>query len=435
MRRAAALLVLVLLVGPAAAKEEEGEKKKPDVNAKLAALLDVAKADATRIRGLPFLAEVPVKKITADEFRAQMMRDLHRLFGKGKQLERMQHLLQRLRILPAGTGIVTLMDRFFPKTVAANYDPFRKRISFLRGFSSRSIMVHELVHALQDQHFNLSRKVLDGPLEFDRLLALGALAEGDAESVQRHFDTKGVLALTPLPAVKVWGQQQIENYLERRKAFPVGIARPFIFQYFDGLIFVETIKRHAGGYKSLNRVWGDPPLTTEQVLHPERYIHRDLPVRIVPPDKPAGREILLQNTLGELGVRIVLESHLGKDWPRAAAVGWDGDRILLLANGDDDPILAWLTTWDTEPDAAEFADAAKAMLAVRSPRSAVSEKPERGLTVRVEAGYAHCIVHRGRDVLFATGLPKKGFAKVISALLWSTKIEVRTHRSQFGYSD
>ena len=60
--------------------------------------------------------------------------------------------------------------------MAANYDPFRKRISFLRGFRSRSIMVHELTHALQDQHFNLSRKVLDGPLTFDRLLALGALA-------------------------------------------------------------------------------------------------------------------------------------------------------------------------------------------------------------------------------------------------------------------
>jgi len=431
MMRATTLLALVLLLGRVSAEEE----KKPDVNAKLAALLDAAKADATRIRGLPFLAEVPVRKITADEFRAQMMRNTDRLLGKGERLKWMQHLLQRLRILPADTGIVELMDRFFPKTVAANYDPFRKRISFLRGFRSRSIMVHELVHSLQDQHFNLSRNLLDGPLEFDRLLALGALAEGDAESVQRHFDTNGVLAITPLPAVKAWGQQQIENYLERRKDFPRGIARPFIFQYFDGMIFVETIKRHAGGYAALNRVWGNPPQTTEQVLHPERYIDRDLPVRITPPAKPAGREILLQNTLGELGVRIVLESHLGKDWPRAAAVGWDGDRILLLSNGDADPILAWLTTWDSKRDAREFADAAKRVLAVLAPGAVPKLIEKQGILACVNDGQAHVIVARERDVLLALGLPTDGFAKTVAALMNSEKTEVRTHRSRFGSSE
>jgi hypothetical protein len=295
-------------------------------------------------------------------------------------------------------------------------------------------MVHELVHALQDQHFNLSRKVLDGPMEFDRLLALGALAEGDAESVQRFFDTKGALALTPLPAVRAWGNQQIENYLERRREFPRGVARPFIFQYFDGLLFVETVRRSAGGREALNRVWGDPPATTEQVLHPERYLKRDHPTRFTPPERPAGREVLLTNVLGELGVRIVLEAHLGSRWPREAAAGWDGDRVLLLANGESDPILAWLTTWDSEKDAREFDAAARRILEVRGPEKSVSNDPKRGLHLRIGSENVDGIVRIGRDVLFCLGLPKAGFAAVIKSLLTAEKAEFRIHRSRFGTS-
>ncbi|MEN8149532.1 MAG: hypothetical protein ABFS86_06895 [Planctomycetota bacterium] len=432
MTRAATVLVLLLLVGPATGQE----KKKPEVNDRLASLLTLAKADATRIRGLPFTAGVPVKKITPEEFRVQVLRDLHRLFGKGERLARMEHLLKRLKILPVDTGVIELVDRFFPKSVAANYDPFRKRISFLRGFSSHSIMVHELVHALQDQHFNIARKVTGGPAEFDRLLALGALAEGDAESVQRHYDTKGVLALTPLPAVETWGRQQIEKFLARATDIPRGVARPFIFQYFDGMLFVEALKRTGNaGYEAVNRAWDDPPESTEQVLHPRKYIVRDRPTRILPMRTPGGRKILLENTLGELGVGIVLEAHLGKGWPRAAAAGWDGDRVLLLSNGENDPVLAWLTTWDTANDAREFAAAAKEMLALRKPEGVLSEDEGSGILVRTEGETAHAVVHRHRDVLFVLGLPKGSLRSIVTDLLRSAKVELRPHRSRFGSSD
>jgi hypothetical protein len=430
MKRAMlALGVLALALLPAGAQDEG------DVNQALAKLLTAAKADATRIRGLEFVADVPVKKITQAQFRDKLIKDLNRLYGQGENLGHMEHLLQRLRVLPPKTGFVDLMDRFLSNSVAANYDPFLKRISFLRGFKSHSIMVHELVHALQDQHFNLSQKILGGPMELDRLLALGALAEGDAESVQRHYDTKGAMSLMPLPAVKAFGEQQIERYLKRKRNFPRAIARPFIFQYFGGMLFVETIKRNAGGMKAIDRVWADPPTTTEQVLHPERYLRRDHPTRITPPRNPGGRKILFSNVLGELGVRIVLEAHLGANFPEAAATGWDGDRILLLDNGEKDPSIAWLTVWDTEKDASEFAAAARRMLTIRAPKADMSVDQEKNLTVALEDGMAHVLAKRGRGVVLALGLSKGEFASVVIPLLRSETREIRVRKARFGDPD
>lgn len=425
--------LLLTLALPAVAAAQSG----PDpTDVRLAKLLVESRADASRIRGLSFLSEIPVKRITPEDFRELLVRDMGRLLGEGDRLTHMETVLQRLGILPADQGVMDVVDRFFPRTVAANYNPYLKRISFLRGFRSKSIMVHELTHALQDQHFNLTLHVESGETTFDRLLALGALAEGDAEDVQRMFDTGGMLALTPLATIRSIGESETEKYLARMKDFPRGIARPFIFQYLSGLLFVETIKRERDGYPGVDRVWLDPPGSTEQVLHPERYLERDHPTRIEAPRPPDGWRVLLSNVFGELGVRIVLEAH-GDPSFETAAQGWDGDRMLLLdtgprADGGDGRILVWYTTWDTEEDAREFAAAAKRMLVKRRPDASLKEIPGRGVTLQLETDRAQVVVIEGKDVLFIDGIPRANLTANLAALLTARKVELRRIVSGFG---
>jgi hypothetical protein len=358
------------------------------------------------------------------------------VFGEGDGLAHMEKLLQTLRILPKDKRILDLMSEFFPSTVAANYDPTEKRISFLRGFRSekalRSVMVHELTHALQDQHFNLNGMVFSGELTFDRLLALGALAEGDAESTQQTFDKGELFTMLPLPMIKALGEAQAKSFLERTKGFPWGIARPFIFQYVDGIVFVETVKRAGGGLDAVNRMYRDPPETTEQVLHPERYMKRDRPTRILPPDPPPGYRVLVENVLGELGTYIVLKVHLLRSCDRSMAAGWDGDRVLLMEAEGRPPLLAWYTTWDSEGDAEEFAAAAKKMFSVRRPNAEMKEVPGRGHVLQTDPGSAHAVVREGADVLVAEGLPRQGFAEILNALRRAEKETLVLERSGFG---
>ncbi|MHC4470277.1 MAG: hypothetical protein ACYTDY_06285 [Planctomycetota bacterium] len=428
--------ILLLLLAPAALAQQAPSPGPVDPDARLRAVLEKAKADATRVRGLPFLADLAVRKITREQFKEQMLRDVRRVFGEGRNLEHMEKLLQMLRILPEGKGIIELTSEFFPSTVAANYDPLMKRISFLRGYRNekalRSVMVHELTHALQDQHFNLNSLVFSGELTFDRLLALGALAEGDAEATQQTFDKGELFSKMPLPLVKAFGEAQAKSFLERTKGFPWGVARPFIFQYVDGIVFVESVKRAKGGLAAVNGMYRDPPVTTEQIFHPEKYLDRDRPTRILPPDPPAGYRVLVSNVLGELGAYIVLKTHLVRSYAPEMAAGWDGDRILLLEAAGRPTLLAWYTTWDTARDAEEFAAAAKKMFTIRRPNADLKEVQGKGHVLQTDGENAHAIVRRGADVLVAEGLPREGFAEVLNALRSAKKETLVLERSDFG---
>ncbi|MCU0724294.1 MAG: hypothetical protein MUE73_00670 [Planctomycetes bacterium] len=425
------IAVLVVLLSALPAGVRAGEDP-------LGTALEAAKSDAARIRGLEFRADLKVRKITAEEFRREiMLRDVRRIFGEGETLIHMEALLRILRVIPSDAGLLDLAQRFFPATVAANYDPVTKQISFIREFTNpaslHTVMVHELTHALQDQHFDLLRMVEGQDLDFDRLLALGALVEGDAESTERTFETAGLLAVTPLETIRALGRTQVRQYLARMKDFPPGLARPFIFQYLDGLLFVETVKRARGGFPAIDRAYRDPPVSTEQILHPGRYLARDHPTTILLEEAPPGYRVLLANTLGELGLSIVLAGHIGEEKAETAADGWDGDRILLLARGEESPVLVWYTTFDSARDAGEFLQAAALMLGARrsAPLEPLGLFTAESLLQR-EDGRVAMLLAKGRDVVLIEGAPEDDSEAFAGALLKARKREVVVTESSFG---
>jgi hypothetical protein len=238
--------------------------------------------------------------------------------------------------------------------------------------------------------------------------------------VELTFAQGDFLTKAPLELIKGFGQAQVKAYLSRMKEFPQGIARPFIFQYLDGLVFIESIKRAGGGFAAVDRAFADPPETTEQILHPERYLDRDRPTTIVPPPPPAGYRVLTANTLGELGVQIVLEGHLQRDYKATQSAGWDGDLIQLLGpEGEGEPILVWYTTW-------EFSKAAIAMFKVR--------RPETGMTGMLQKldGLVHSVTVSGKDVIVLEGVPEDRHAEIAKSIIENAvKEELRVVRSGF----
>ena len=123
-----------------------------------------------------------------------------------------------------------------------------------------------------------------------------------------------------------------------------------------------------GGWSVVDRAFSDPPMTTEQVLHPEKYLgDRDEPRQIGSPAPPEGNwQLVLEDTLGEYVLSVHLDEFLN-DVERAAdaAAGWDGARLSVWQDGQGRSLALWQTVWDTASDAAEFDEAYRTLIAAR----------------------------------------------------------------------
>jgi len=390
-----ALPVLLLLAAAAPAQETPappapGSRDDPSV---LEDLVSQARPRVEKARGLSFKDGVPVAPITREQFVDRYMKDMDRMIGGADRLPPASRLLSRLGILPGGSDLRALVGKYMEGNIAANYDPEEKRISFLPG-PPRSLqtMVHEMTHALDDQRFDMKAQMAAWNGAFDRMLAYGALCEGDAESVELRFISGGASAQQPLDGLKAMADGMATAVLQGKfGATPPGIVLAFKSQYTEGLVFAETLRRTPKGEEAVNAAFRAPPVSTEEILHPEKYLaaEREAPVAVTLPAPPEGATALFGTTLGELGARIVLLSRgLPKDAAATAAAGWGGDAVALLSFPAGEAVV-WVTAWDTERDATEFHAALETAFPVKT--GTESEKStrfvvQRGTTVEfVEA--------------------------------------------------
>ena len=243
-------------------------------------------------------------------------------------------------------------------------------------------LVHELTHALQDQAFDLRRFEDRDPLS-DGGTARTALVEGDATLTMLDFSLGGSLETLPgVDAVLTTMQQDPEKLVDtspdlpgakEMAAAPAWIRDTLVFSYFQGAAFCVSARRR-GGQALLDYAFTtDPPRSTEQILHPEKWhTRRDDPILLKLPDLAAelpGYRKAAEGEMGELSLRIFLREGL-KDPERAnrAAAGWGGDRFAVYENDGEKGAagrrVVWITEWDTETDAGEFRDALAALPAL-----------------------------------------------------------------------
>jgi hypothetical protein len=224
-------------------------------------------------------------------------------------------------------------------------------------FASEEIVyAHEYTHALQDQHFGLDRFFSD-ELNADQAIAAQSLLEGDATLVMSAYQYSEVT------------DSELE-YMAYRASFVerevIDAASPSLgvltfFPYLQGSYFVYTLWIEGGfDWDKVDAAYNDPPLSSEQVMHPEKYLV-DAPQTITMPDLgPTLGENwhkVDQNVLGEIGLLVWLLDHL--EWTSAAegAAGWDGDAYVLWANEQEGRVLAVKSVWDAPGEAVQFFEA------------------------------------------------------------------------------
>ncbi|HZH32154.1 MAG TPA: hypothetical protein VEY11_15420 [Pyrinomonadaceae bacterium] len=282
----------------------------------------------------------------------------------GDELRALSRLAVAGGILPAGTDLATLAAGFTAVSAGATYSPQDKRVLLLAGQGAdapardESLIAHEYVHALQDQHFDLLQLLAARPYNFDRAEAAFAVVEGDAMNVQRRREqTDAVWSRRTLEEIGRGEDARFGDYRREVGAlFPPLLTETFIFRYRDGTRFVEAVRRKTGA-RGVNELFRRPPASSEQVLHPEKYFAGEQPREALLDEArfaANGWQAAVSTPLGELGVRgLLLKSLTAAEATRAAA-GWGGDRAYLFERDASMPLFVWKTRWDKREDAAEF---------------------------------------------------------------------------------
>jgi hypothetical protein len=377
------------------------------LSARLKALRERAAEAASRERGLEWRGEVGMTELSGWEYGTRT-KEIADVLGTD-DLKGLSRLAVAGGMLPEGTDLASLAVSFTAVTAGATYSPLDKQVLLVSergGPRDTGLLTHEFVHALQDQHFDLLRMMLARPFSFDREEAAFALVEGDAVSVERRVMRGEAWVKRPLEEV---AREEDERFSSYRKGigafFPPLLTETFIFRYRDGLRFVETLRR-ARPAADLNEVFRRLPVSSEQVLHPEKYLAGETP-REVEADIRAfadeGWRLTATTPLGEIGTRGLLMAGVAGEEAKRAAAGWGGDRSFVFEREGRAPLFIWKTVWDTPRDAQEFFRAYNEMLRQRAaPVEGANAEAERvwneaGTFTRVRMEGSSVTVTRGAE--------------------------------------
>lgn len=319
------------------------------------------------------------------------------------------------------------------------YDPQRKTFFVsgeLTGDEADATLWHELVHALQDQHYDLSGITQWQPDHGDRLAAAHALAEGDATSTMLDALFRGRSTALELPE----GLLRAESVLgSAALSAPPILVRSLLAPYVDGLAFANQLRRR-GGFAAVDAAWRNLPASTEQLLHPEKYFAGEAPLSVPLPPPPPHQPQLEQrfhDVMGEQTLRLLLEEWLPARTAREAASDWGGDRLAAFS---DEARQRWAIGWHVRFDSVPAAERALAAFArsleltERRPESQRAELPPPGKVKGDRVCRARhtqgpiALVRRGPDLGVTVGpLQRTGVAVAVdpdcaAALTWATKI-------------
>lgn len=256
-------------------------------------------------------------------------------------------------------GILKLLQ----EQIAGFYDPEDDGMYLLDDLSEtlkEETLDHELVHALQDQSFDLQPMLKFKAGEGDATAAAQALIEGDATSamIDVGTDTEGAGMNVDIGAMR--------KLMSVSSAFssdtPAFLQETLVSPYVDGLAFVNALRRR-DGWPGVDRAFRALPTTTEQILHPEKFIARELAVVVPTPSITAlgaGFRADLVDSMGELGMRLAFETAYPRDLAAKAAQGWGGDRYVVASKSSSAGMtyaLVWSGVMDTRDDAVELSKA------------------------------------------------------------------------------
>lgn len=285
-----------------------------------------------------------------------------------EEAQREMLVLSAFDFVPRDFDMYAMTIEYLGGSIAGFYDPSNKVFVVVSTDNTMDtyeqyVYVHELMHALQDQHFSLEQITSSTGLYDDRALALRALAEGEADLLQEKYIESGYF--TQAEQDDIFNTAQVRIGAQRQQyetRVPAVLSNAFWFPYDFGSQFAAQAYNQAGGWQGVNDAWSNLPQSTEQIIHPDRYFAGDVPQAVSVADLSGtlgeGWEEIERSTFGEFFLRQYLQQKLDTTAVDTAATGWGGDQYVVYYNAEnDDVVMTIRLAWDTPEDSQQFAEA------------------------------------------------------------------------------
>lgn len=368
---------------------------------------------ASKLRGLRIRRSISKGVLDRGQLEQRIQAKLNKHYTD-QEIKVEGDVLKRLGLLPQELDYRKTVVDLLTSQVAGFYDPFQRKLflaSWIPAALQEPALAHEICHALQDQHFSLKRFVKPRKNNTDAQLAQLALVEGDCTALmleyvlfpyKRDLSTlSGVLEEMIRKTMSGVGNDTLSSA-------PRYLRESLLFPYLRGLRFIQQIRRRHP-WKLVNKVFSRPPKSTEQVLHYDKYWDRERPVRIRSRSLPclAPMKLLREDVLGEFHYSLYLSTGVATEIAQRAAAGWGGDRLAAYGNqqGSGLPLLVNLSTWDSEADAIEFANAQRHVLLDRKLKQVFADAGHRLDVYQGQGGEQWSVQHHRRHVLVLMGVP------------------------------
>jgi len=431
-------------------------------NSDLVEQVESLKSVAEEYRGLDFLYDVPVVLLDqreAADLIARLLDD--EIPDEANQIYSDLYIM--LGLLPRGTDFLGAYQEMTEEQVAGLYDPAAKTFyivdmdmadmysSMLGGLGDipgvgnlvsnlvnmlypgindlfgETIIVHEMTHALDDQHFNIegnSEELREGNSD-DAQLAYQSLLEGSATLAMNRYQFDSLAEYGIDESMLGSDSSAMDlSFAEQMMDYEPFIERLALTPYVRGSEFLQVAFDN-DGTSGIDTVFNDPPVSMEQILHPEKYYtSRDIPSFAEPIDLSDALhdwESEADDTLGELITGMVFEFNTGDTYlADSVAQGWDYDIITSWRSPEGDLAFSWLSVWDTDADAGEFFDGYKTLLEIRYPDGIWSETGS-GRVKYSGLGLACIMEQKNNVVVIIEGVPENK-AEACLAKAWKSDV-------------
>ena len=296
--------------------------------------------------------------------------------------------LEAFGLIPKNFPLDSFMLDVLTDQVAGLYDPKAKEFyiaDWIPVDEQRTVMSHELTHALEDQSFRIDPWIKAARPNDDAELARDSVSEGSAMAAMVDYEMLDQkIGVRELPDVtlliRAGAVAEMDKDPNLAKA-PSYIRDELLFPYLAGTGFTQQFLKAHTGWKDLHLIFENPPVSTQQILHPDLYLNGTKPVPVTLPQwkglVPDDWKLLEENTMGEFGFGEILKQFKKENRDEALSAAWKGDRYAVFedAKANSTPLVFRVVLDNNEDAARFFGQYSEALELKHTPRTNLFRRP------------------------------------------------------------
>jgi hypothetical protein len=309
----------------------------------------------------------PLKKTlrSKDEIRAYLVRE-ENTDETPEQRYADTKALEAFGLIPEGFPLDSFMLDILTDQIAGLYDPKAKEFyiaDWIPIEQQREVMAHELTHALEDQSFHIDTWIKAARPNSDGELARQAVSEGTALAAMLDYALRAQkISVRDLPDVGILIRSGAATEMDKDPKLqraPPYIRDSLLFPYLAGTDFSQQFLKAHSGWQDLRILFDRPPLSSQQIMHPELYLKGVAPENVSLPVwrgiVPASWKLLDENVVGEFALKEVLKQFTDEKAATNLAGAWAGDRYAVFEDTETKQTsLVFLLNLDNTDDMARF---------------------------------------------------------------------------------